>query len=141
MTKPQTNLLLAVLNVVGFNALANAVPLGGKTTGELSDQYPNLFVPSGLTFLIWAVIYLLLAVYAVYGLIQSIRMPSQAVTFTQKIGLLFLVTCIANAAWILSWHNEVLPLSLILMVISLFSLPAIYIRLGIGRAAAGTAEK
>ncbi len=29
-------------------------------TGELSDRYPNLFVPAGFTFAIWGLIYLLL---------------------------------------------------------------------------------
>ena len=50
-------LLLAIMNLIGFlgtvvvNGLSNALPLNGKTAGELSDQYPNLFVPAGLTFL------------------------------------------------------------------------------------------
>lgn len=33
-----------------MNTLANSLPLNGKTTGQLSDQYPNLFVPVGVTF-------------------------------------------------------------------------------------------
>jgi hypothetical protein len=47
---------LQILNVVAFlatvamNALANALPLNGKTTAELSDMYPNLFVPAGYVF-------------------------------------------------------------------------------------------
>jgi len=58
--------LIAFLATVGVNALANALPINGKTTGELSDLYPNLFVPAGMTFSIWGVIYLLLAIFAVY---------------------------------------------------------------------------
>ena len=146
MSKSQGHLVLAALNVIGFigvvvvNALANALPLGGKTTGQLSDQYPNLFVPSGLTFAIWGVIYLLLAIYVTYGFIQSIRTPAQA-SFLRSIGVLFFVTCIANAAWIFSWHYEVLPLSVLFMVILLGTLAAIYLRLNVGRSAAGPAEK
>ncbi len=147
MSKSQGQLVLAVLNVIGFigvvavNALANALPLGGKTTGQLSDQYPNLFVPSGLTFSIWGVIYLLLAIYVTFGLIQSIRMPAQSMSFMRSIGFLFIVTCVANAAWIFCWHYEVLPLSLLFMVILLGTLAAIYLRLNVGRSAAGPAEK
>jgi hypothetical protein len=147
MTKSQLQLLLAVLNLIAFlavvavNALANALPLAGKTTGQLSDQYPNLFVPSGLTFSIWGIIYILLAIYVTYSLVQSIRMPGQSIGFMQKISILFIITCIANVAWIFSWHHEVLPLSLIFMVILLGTLAAIYIRLNIGRSAAGTLEK
>ena len=66
-------LFLSILNLIGFlgtvivNGLANALPLNNKTTGELSDQYPNLFVPAGLTFSIWGVIYTLLAIFVIYG--------------------------------------------------------------------------
>jgi len=147
MSKSQASVFLAVLNIAGFlgmvlaNALANALPLGGKTTGQVSDQYPNLFVPSGLTFLIWAAIYILLAIYVTYGLLQAIKMSSPAAPFMRSIGLLFVITCIANAAWIFSWHNEVLPLSLFLMLILLVTLAAIYARLNVGRAPARPAEK
>jgi hypothetical protein len=147
MHKSQLHLLLAILNVIGFlgvvavNGLANALPLAGKTTGQLSDQYPNLFVPSGLTFSIWGLIYLLLAIYVTYGMVQAIRMPAEATSFISRIGVLFLITCIANAAWIFCWHYELLPLSLLCMVILLVTLIAIYLRLNVGRSATGPAEK
>jgi len=70
-------LFLAVLNLIGFlgtvivNGLSSALPINGKTAGELSDQYPNLFVPAGLTFSIWGVIYILLAIFVIYGLIMA----------------------------------------------------------------------
>ena len=50
---------LSITNIVAFagvlvvNYLANALPIGGNTTGALSDLYPNLFTPAGLTFSIW----------------------------------------------------------------------------------------
>ena len=53
--------LAAFLAVIVFNTLANSLPLNGRGTGELSDIYPNLFVPAGLTFSIWGLIYILLA--------------------------------------------------------------------------------
>jgi hypothetical protein len=46
--------LIALLVVVVVNALAVTLPLGGKTTAQISDMYPNLPVPSGLTFSISA---------------------------------------------------------------------------------------
>jgi hypothetical protein len=147
MQKSQLHLLLSILNVIGFlgvvavNGLANALPLAGKTTGQLSDQYPNLFVPSSLTFSIWGLIYLLLAIYVTYGMVQAIRMPAEATSFISRIGVLFLITCIANAAWIFFWHYEMLPLSLLCMVILLVTLIAIYLQLNVGRLATGRAEK
>lgn len=52
------NLVMFVVMVV-MNYLANALPINEKTTGQLSELYPNLFVPAGITFSIWGVIYLL----------------------------------------------------------------------------------
>jgi hypothetical protein len=147
MTKSQSRLLLAVLNLIGFlavvvvNALATIIPLGGKTTAQLSDQYPNLFVPSGLTFSIWGVIYILLGIFVVYGLIHSIRKSEQTNDFMESIGILFVITCIANTGWILSWQYELLPLSLACMVLLLLALIVIYNRLNIGRSMAVSHEK
>ena len=57
---PVKALVLATyLAMITMNALANIVPIGGRTTGEVSENYTNLFAPTGLTFSIWGVIYLL----------------------------------------------------------------------------------
>ena len=103
-------LLLSILNLLGFlgtvivNGLANTLPINNKTTGELSDQYPNLFVPAGLTFSIWGLIYVLLAVFVVYQLVMVIKKDAQRSSFIEKIGLLFFVASLANIAWIFAWH-------------------------------------
>lgn len=104
------------LNVVFYilvlvvNYLANALPINGKNTGELSDQYANLFVPAGLTFSIWGVIYLLL-------LIQVLSMLSSRRSATeQSIGWWLVLNFILNASWILAWHYEQLVLSLVIML-------------------------
>jgi hypothetical protein len=147
MSKSQSRLPLAIVNLFGFlvvavvNALATIIPLGGKTTGQLSDQYPNLFVPSGLTFSIWGVIYILLGIYVVYGIVHSARKSEPTNDFMERIGILFIVTCAANAGWILAWQYEMLPLSLAFMVILLVTLIAIYNRLNVGRSKAALAEK
>jgi hypothetical protein len=104
-----------------MNYLANALPLNGKTTGELSDSFPNLFVPSGITFSIWGVIYLLILVYCVVQFTGS----NQIVI--SNISWFFGLTCILNALWIIFWHYEKLPLSLLVMVGLLISL--IYINM------------
>jgi hypothetical protein len=93
-----------------MNYLANALPLNNHTTGELSDAYPNLFVPAGITFSIWGVIYVLLAAYCV---IQFLT-PYQSVI--KKINILFAVTCILNALWIFCWHFEKVLPSLVVML-------------------------
>lgn len=111
--------------MVAVNAFANILPINGISTGEVSDSYPNLFAPAGITFSIWGVIYLLLALYSLYqfGIFQK-----KAVLDTplyNKTGTLFVITSIANAAWIFAWHYKALALSLVLMLIILVSLASI----------------
>ena len=140
-------LFLSILNLIGFlgtvivNGLANALPLNNKTTGELSDQYPNLFVPSGLTFSIWGLIYILLAIFVIYGLVIALRKDTQKSSIIENIGILFFISCLANIGWIFAWHYEILPLSLVLMLVILGSLVPIYIRLHIGKSDATRIEK
>jgi len=133
--------VLGVLGVVIVNALAVMLPLNNKTTQELSDQYPNLFVPAGLTFSIWGVIYILLAIFAIYGLIIAIRKDTQNSSFIWSIGILFFISCLANIGWIFAWHYEILPLSLVLMLLLLGCLLSIYLRLNIGKSDSSNTEK
>ncbi len=139
--------LLSMLNMLGFlgtvivNGLATALPINNKSTAELSDQYPNLFVPAGLTFSIWGLIYILLAIFAIYQLVIVIRKDTQQSSFIDRIGLLFFGSSIANIGWIFAWHYEIVPLSLVLMLILLGCLIAIYLRLGIGKSTSNKSEK
>ena len=108
--------MVKYINIILFagmlvmNYLANALPLNNKTTGELSDSFPNLFVPAGLTFSIWGIIYLLLVAYCVVQFTGS----NKAVI--SDISWLFSLSCVLNALWIIFWHYGKLPLSLIVMV-------------------------
>jgi hypothetical protein len=147
MNKNYLVLFLSILNLLGFlgtvvvNALATTLPINNKTTGELSDLYPNLFTPAGLTFAVWGLIYVLLAIFVVYQLIPSVRRDARKVYFIQRIGPLFFISCIANMGWIYAWHYEMVSLSLVLMLILFGSLLAIYLRLNIGKSEAPKTEK
>ncbi len=101
--------LLFFSAMVYMNYLANALPINGKTTGELSEAYPNLFVPAGITFSIWGIIYLLLAGYCIAQFFPAYR------DISVKINLLFIFSCVFNALWILAWHYQKLPWSLVAM--------------------------
>jgi hypothetical protein len=102
--------------MVYMNYLANSLPINGKTTGQLSEAYPNLFVPSGITFLIWGIIYLLLAAYCVVQFLPASK------EMAVKISWLFIISCVFNGLWIVAWHYQKLPLSLFLMIGLLVSL-------------------
>jgi hypothetical protein len=147
MNKSRSVLILSILNLLGFlgtivvNALANILPINNITTGALSDLYPNLFVPAGLTFAIWGLIYVLLGVFVIYPLVPRVRRDPQKVEFVRRIGPLFFISCLANVGWIFAWHYQILPLSLVLMLILLGCLLAIYLRLNIGKSEATRAER
>ncbi|EFK97202.1 conserved hypothetical protein, partial [sediment metagenome] len=42
------------------------MPLNNRSTGDISDAYPNLFAPAGPAFSIWGLIYLLLGAYVLF---------------------------------------------------------------------------
>lgn len=125
--------ILSFIGTVIVNALANALPLNGNNTGEISDSYPNLFVPVGLTFSIWGIIYILLTLFCIFQAKSLVTPEEEAPSYIEKISFLFIITNLANMTWIFFWHWEIIPLSLVVMLILLFSLIAIYLRLDIGR--------
>jgi len=131
---------LVVLNLFGFlatvviNALASIGIINDIGTGEVSDLYPNLFTPAGLTFSIWGLIYVLLGIFVVYQLRPSTRNDPEKSDLIRRIGPFFFISCLANSGWIFAWHYQNIGLSLVLMLVLLASLLAIYLRLGIGRA-------
>jgi len=120
-------LLIVVLNIIGYiamiavNYLANALPLNGRGTGEISDSYANLFAPAGFTFAIWGLIYLLLAGFAVYQILLFIR-QSAGFSYIKEMGFLFFITSLANSLWIFAWHYDYIGISVLLMLVLLVSL-------------------
>ena len=127
-----SNRSLKIANAIGFlvtilvNGAANALPLNGITTGELSDKYANLFTPAGYVFSIWGVIYVLLAAFTYY------QFSEKDDELHEKIGWLFVISSFFNSVWIFFWHYEYLLLSLLAMTGLLVSLILIYTRLEIG---------
>jgi hypothetical protein len=128
----QTNTIVKISAAITYvamilvNVLANALPINGIDTGQISDNYGNLFAPAGLTFSIWGLIYLLLGLYTLYqfGIFQKDKGVSREGLF-QKIGVLFIITSLLNILWIFSWHYDYIGLSVLLMTGLLTSLIAI----------------
>jgi len=129
----QVGNIIAVILTIIVNSLANILPIGGKYTGELSDNIPNLFVPAGITFSIWGVIYFLIIVFAVYLARDLFKKEKVTKPFLEKISFFFILASIANIIWIFLWHYEQILLSLLAMVLLFFSLITIYLRLNIGK--------
>lgn len=117
--------VVAFIAVIVVNALANILPINGQSTGELADRYPVWIQPAGYAFSIWTVIYIALAAFTAYQVLPQQRENP----LLRRIGYLFALTCLANIAWILLWHYERVPLSLLVMSTLLGALIAIYLRI------------
>lgn len=116
------NLIMFAFMIV-MNYLANALPLNGKTTGQLSDFYPNLFVPAGITFSIWGIIYLLLAAITLMQFSAGNR------EIVEKIGWLYAASSLLNGLWIVAWHYQKLGWSFVIMLGMLALLTLINLKL------------
>ncbi len=125
----QVAVILSILATIVVNGLANALPINGQNTGEISDRFQVYFVPAGYVFAIWGLIYLGLIAYAIFQALPSQRENPRL----RAIGWLVVLSGIANSVWIFLWHYELFPLTIFAMLTILVSLIAIYNRLGIGR--------
>ncbi|MGZ8809099.1 MAG: tryptophan-rich sensory protein [Mycobacterium sp.] len=126
--RPITALVaVTYLSMVTVNTLANALPINGVRTGDVSEAYPNLFAPAGYAFSIWGVIYLLLAVHVLYqfGLFRAGPPSSDRAALLDKVGLFFSISSLANVAWVFAWHYDVIWLSVLLIVVILVCLAVI----------------
>jgi translocator protein len=121
-------MILSLVLTLTVNVLANALPINGLTTGEISDRFPILFVPEGYVFSIWGLIYLALIAFTVYAITpqgkQDVRIDAMA--------WWFVAANLFNTAWILFWHYLRFPMTLIAIFGLLISLVAIYWLLGVG---------
>lgn len=116
-------LLFAIMIVVNF--LANYLPINGQTTAQLSNNYPNLFTPAGITFSIWGIIYLLIFIFLFFEVRKTFFLKNLN---PNRINyhLAFAVSCILNSLWIISWHHNLIFASVLIMILLLMSLIYIY---------------
>lgn len=113
--------LTTILTIV-VNALANILPINGYNTGELSDMYPNLFVPAGITFSIWAVIFIMLILFSLVYIYLQFRLKKKH----HKLLSLFILSNILNISWILAWHYLMVLTSVLVMIGLLVTLILLY---------------
>ena len=117
--------VLAFLAVLTVNLAANALPLNGQGTREISDKFSVFVIPAGYVFSIWGVIYLLLGAFTIW---QALPRNREDATL-RSLGYLPVLTGLLNAAWLFTFHWEAWALSVPLMVALLGTLIAIHLRL------------
>lgn len=132
----QLAVILSSIFALTVNGLANALPLNGRNTGEISDGFKVLFVPAGYVFAIWGLIYLLILGYTVYQALPGQRANPRL----RRSGWLFAMGNLANGCWIFAWHFGLYPLSLAIMLVLFACLLALYLRLEVGQARFSTLE-
>lgn len=116
MKRLQVGLLWAAfVFMLALNVLANALPINGMNTGQVSALFTNRFVPAGFTFSIWSVIYLGLLVVSIYITRFSEIMQPSLVKYIQW-------SFVLNGLWILSWHYLQMTMSVLIMLSLLFVL-------------------
>ncbi len=125
----QFAVIVITLVTISINGLANALPINGVQTGEISDKYVTLFTPAGYVFAIWGVIYLGSLTYMVYQALPSQRTNPRL----RAIGWWYVLGSLANTIWIFLWHHELLLFSVGLIAVLLVSLSMVYLRLAPAR--------
>ncbi len=124
-TVRQVATIVSFLAVMVSNIAANALPINGLTTAEISDRFDVYVIPAGYVFAIWGLIYLLLGAFTTWQALPRNR--ENAVL--RSLGWLPALSGVFNTAWILLWQFEVFALTVPVMLGLLATLIAIHLRL------------
>ena len=111
------NLITYVLNVaVTYGSQAGWF---GATNKEQSLKYQTLATPIGFAFAIWGPIFILQAMFAIAQLLPKFRADS---VVTEGINYWYVAVCTAQAGWTIAFAQDVVWLSMVLMLLILASL-------------------
>ncbi|MBN2730900.1 MAG: hypothetical protein JXR26_00595 [Balneolaceae bacterium] len=124
--------VLALIATITINYTASAGLVSGVTIGQISDQYSTLVTPADYAFSIWGVIYLMLTAFVVYqarGLFKKIEDND----FIMQVRWWFVVSCVANSLWVVTWVFDYTGISVLMMAILFFSLLKIVVNTNMER--------
>lgn len=126
------NPALVILNSITFvlmlfvNYASNPGIFGNTTVAGIAHRYDTLFAPADYAFMIWGVIFLLCTGFVIH---QWTLLKSDAKNYTQRTGLWFAISNIANALWVYCRAHEWIGLSVVLILILLISLVILVLKL------------
>lgn len=110
----------ALVSTILINYLSNLGVFNSSTISDISKRYDTLFTPAGYAFSIWGLIYILLFAFVVYyGPLVKISVNKELII--RKIGVWFIISCLANSLWVIAWIYDNLLNSVVLMIILLIS--------------------
>lgn len=111
---PMANAIAFLVTVV-INYLSNTGMFNGNTMSTVSAEYSNAFTPAGYAFSIWGLIYLGLLGFVIYtGRSLFTNKPSDP--HLHKIGWWFVLSCLANSLWVVTWLYDYTGISVLLMI-------------------------
>ncbi len=105
--------MICLLAMIVCNIVFELIPLNGVTTAEVSGRHDTLLTPPGYVFAIWGVIYLFLILAFLFMLdFFNGQSHSDNPEIVKSMSFYFLLSCVANVAWIITWHYGHLLVSL-----------------------------
>lgn len=119
-TLPIANSIALIVTIV-VNYLSNTGIFNGNTMETISDKYSNLFTPAGYAFSIWGLIYLGLLGFVIYTG-RGVFNKQKAEPVLLKIGWWFVLSCLANSLWVITWLYDYTGISVLIMFFLLICL-------------------
>ena len=116
------NLLAFIVNVIviyGVGVLGDIL-FDVPTNAELSEKYSTLITPIGWTFSIWGLIFILQFIWVLQQFYCSL--PENYVQAVTTVRFNYVFTVLAQISWTLAFSNEMLELSLAMMLLILLNL-------------------
>lgn len=119
---------ITLLFTLFVNYWSNTGKLNGKTVGEVSARYDNLFTPASYAFSIWGFIYLFLIGFVVY---QWYSWYTGKGSDVSKPGWWLAITNCLNSLWVVLWLYESTGWSVFVMLLILSSLLILIFKLDV----------
>lgn len=113
------NLFFYIFNIVFTYGVGTEGWFGNGTNSELSEKYQAIITPKSTAFSIWAVIFVFQAIFAIVQLLKRFRAHPMV---QQGVSYWYCGVSLAQVGWTISFTYEVIPLSLVFMLLILFSL-------------------
>ena len=120
--------VLALLGTILVNYISNAGSINGQTISSVSSKYENLATHAGYAFSIWGLIYIGLVAFVIYQA-RSLFLRRADDSIVSNIHIWFILSCLANSAWVLAWLYEKTGLSVLIMIMLLLSLLQIVLKI------------
>ncbi|MBA2499367.1 MAG: tryptophan-rich sensory protein [Chitinophagaceae bacterium] len=119
--------IIALIITIVINYFSNTGIFNGNTMSTVSATYSNYFTPAGYAFSIWGLIYVGLFAFIIYHSTVVFK-SGNTKNVALNVGWWFVISCVANCLWIFSWLYEYTGLSVIIMMVLLFSLIMIILK-------------